>query len=304
MPGNEDTQGHRIRVLFESAADRVAVIAPFIKVDALRSLLDVVSPTVPLRCVTRWLPRDIAAGVSDPEVFDLLEARGHFSLSLVDRLHAKIYIAGDRCLAGSPNVTLAGLGGGHDEENIEVLVETTVDDPAVVATLDAISKVERPATRAMAQAARRLADCLVTSTSTAPDPDASWFPKSRRPERAYRIYLRPPDGYLGTADRVLLADLAHANLQPGRTEEEFRVAIRTLLAAIPIAAPILEATGDVTLTRADVQEYLRTLAGEEFSTRDLWMAFVNWMAYFFDDCVMKQEIAEIALRRAQVIDPQ
>ena len=75
-----------------------------------------------------------------PEIVDLLEARGHYSLSLVDRLHAKIYIAGDRCLAGSPNVTFAGLGGGNSDENIEVLVETTVDDPAVVATLDAVSK--------------------------------------------------------------------------------------------------------------------------------------------------------------------
>ncbi len=302
MVSNEDTQGHRIRVLFESAADRVAVIAPFIKVDALRSLLDVVPPTVPLRCVTRWLPREVAAGVSDPEIFDLLEARGHFRLSLVDRLHAKIYIAGERCLAGSSNVTLAGLGGGNEEENIEVLVETTTDDPAVVATLDAISKVERPATRALAEAARRLADSLVTSTAAAPDPNAPWFPKSRRPERAYRMYFHPPNEYLGVADQVLLADLAHANLQPGGAENEFRVAIRTLLAAIPIAAPILEASGDVTVTRADVQEYLETLAGE-FSTRDLWMAFVNWMAYFFADCVMKQEIAEIALRRAQVLDP-
>ena len=303
MVSNEDTQGHRIRVLFESAADRVAVIAPFIKVDALRSLLDVVPPTVPLRCVTRWLPREVAAGVSDPEIFDLLEARGHFRLSLVDRLHAKIYIAGERCLAGSSNVTLAGLGGGNEQENIEVLVETTIDDPAVVATLDAISKVKRPATRAMAQAARRLADCLVTSTTAALDRDVPWFPKSRRPERAYRMYLHPPDGYLGTVDRVLLADLARANLQPGSTEDEFRAGIRTLLAGIPIAAPILEATGDITLTRTDVHGYLETLAGEGFSTRDLWMAFVNWMAYFFADRVMKQEIAETALRRAQVLDP-
>ncbi len=48
---------------------------------------------------------------------------------------------------------------------------------------------------------------------------------------------------LAFADGALLADLAHANLQPGRTENECQVAIRTLRAAIPIAAPILEATG-------------------------------------------------------------
>ena len=300
--GNGDTQGRRIRVLFEGAGGEVAVIAPFIKVDALRSLLEVVPQAVPLRCVTRWLPREIAAGVSDPEIFDLLEARGHFSLSLVDHLHAKIYIADDRCLAGSSNVTLAGLGEAHDQENIEVLVETPVDDPAIVAALNAISEAERPATRAMAQAARRLAENLATSTAAMADRGEPWFPSSRRPERAYRMYSQPPDGYLGAADRVLLADVAHANIQPGVSEDQFRVAIRTLLAAIPISEQLLKATGDTTLTRADVQPYLEARAGERFSTRDLWMAFVNWMAYFFADRVMKQEIAEIALRRAQVLD--
>ena len=32
------------------------------------------------------------------------------------------------------------------------------------------------------------------------------------------------------------------------------------------------------------------------------LAFVNWMAYFFPNRVMKQEIAEIALRRARLLD--
>ena len=302
MTDNGDSQGRRVRVLFESAAGGVAVIAPFIKVDALRSLLDVIPPTVPLRCVTRWLPREVAAGVSDPEILDLLEKRGNFSLSLVDRLHAKIYIAGDRCLAGSSNVTLAGLGGGVGQENIEILVETTINDPAVAATLDAISGAERPATRAMAHSARRLADSLASLALPAFDGDSLWFPVSRRPERAYSVYTQPPAGHLGAADRMLLADLARANLQLGVGEDEFRAAIRSLLAVIPIAETLLEGTEDMIITRADVNSYLETLAGEEFSTRDLWIAFVNWMAYFFADRVMKQEIAEFALRRAQLLD--
>ena len=300
MVGNADTHGRRIRALFQNTTGTVAVIAPFIKVEALRSLLEVIPSTVPVRCVTRWLPREIAAGVSDPEILDLLEARGNFSLSLVDRLHAKIYVAGDRCLAGSSNVTLAGLGEGTDQ-NIEILVETTTNDPSVVATLDAVSDAERAATRAMAHAARRLADTLPTSTALASDHDIPWFPVSRRPERAYRVYTKPPDGHLGTADRLLLADLARANLQLGVGEDEFRAAIRSVLAAIPIAETLLKSAEDLTVTRADVHPYLETLAGEEFSTSDLWTAFVNWMAYFFADRVMKQEIAETALRRAQVL---
>ena len=299
---DKDTQGARIRALFEDTNGGVAVIAPFIKTDALRSLLEVIPSGSHIRCVSRWLPREIAAGVSDPEILDLLEARGNFSLSLVDRLHAKLYIAGDRCLAGSANVTLAGLGEGNDYSNIEILVETTIDDPGIAAALEEITQAERPATRNMAQTARLLADSLANSVTSAVSPEAPWFPGSRRPEHAYRFYTQPPNGYVGAADQVLLADLAGSNLQPGLYEEEFRRAVRSLLSIIPIAETLLESGEDMTFTRADASMYLETIASEDFSANDLWNAFVNWMAYFFPDKVMKQEITEIALRRARLLD--
>ena len=125
MTADSGTQGSRIRALFENTEDDVSIIAPFIKIDALRSLLKVVPSGIHLRCVTRWLPEEVAIGVSDLEILDLLEERGNFSLALVDSLHAKLYIAGDRCLVGSANVTLAGLGEGGDSNNIEILVDTT-----------------------------------------------------------------------------------------------------------------------------------------------------------------------------------
>ena len=297
-----DTQGDRIRAFFESASGELAVIAPFIKVDALRSLLEVIPEALHLRCVSRWLPREVAAGVSDPEVLDLLETRGSFSFSLVDRLHAKLYIAGDRCLVGSANVTAAGLGEGGAGGNIEILVESTIDDPGVAATLEAIAQAERAATISMARTVRRLADSLADTKAPAVGSDALWFPVSRHPERAYSFYTQPPGGFVGAADHLLLADLASSNLPPGLAESELRDAIRSLLASIPLAETLLEATEDTTLTRADASSWLETIAGDHFSTSDLWIAFVNWMAYFFPDQVMKQEIAEVALRRARVLD--
>ena len=295
------TQGARIRALFENAEAEVAVIAPFIKVDALRSLIRVIPAEAHLRCVSRWLPREIAAGVSDPEILDLLETRGNFSLSLVDRLHAKLYIAGHRCLAGSANVTLAGLGEGGDDGNIEVLVETTVDEPGIAATLEAIAQDERVATRSMARAARRLAERVTTPTPLPGALDGHWFPGSRRPEQAYGFYAQLPSGFLGVADQVLLADLARSNLSPGLGEGEFRDAIRSLLKAIPLAEALLAASEDTTLIRADASSWLEPISGDHFSSNDLWIAFVNWMAYFYSDRVMRQEIAEIALRRARVL---
>ena len=247
-----------------------------------------------------WLPQEVAAGVSDPEILDILEERGNFTLSLVDRLHAKLYVAGELCLAGSANVTLAGLGDGSSR-NIEVLVETTMDDPGISATLEEISRSERPATRLMAQTARRLADSLSTSTASTVDLDAPWFPISRRPEHAYRFYTQPPSELVKATDQILLIDVASSNLQPGLKVEEFRTAVRSMLAVIPIAQTLLDTTEDITLTRADTQSYLETISGDDFSTNDLWLAFVNWMAYFWSDSVIKQEITELALRRAQSI---
>ena len=294
---DRETQGARIRALFEDTAVEFMLIAPFIKVDALRSLLEIIPAEPHLRCVTRWLPRDIAAGVSDPEILDLLERRGNFSLSLVDELHAKIYIAGNRCLAGSANITLAGLGERGDGGNIEVLVETTVDDPGIAATLDAVALSERPATRSMARTARRLAEIVLSEGGQ----DVPWFPRSRRPEHAFRIYTQQPGRLDKAADHVLLADLARSNLPVGLEKDEFRDAVRSMLAAIPHAETLLEATEDSTLTRADASSWLERIAGEEFTARELWIAFVHWMAYFHPDRVMKQEITEIALRRARLL---
>lgn len=293
-----ETQGRRIRALFANAVDEVSVIAPFIKVDALKSLLEVIPPALRFRCVTRWLPREVAVGVSDPEILELLDERGNFTLCLVDRLHAKLYIAGTRCLAGSANVTLPGLGA-VNERNIEVLVETTIDDPGIAPTLEEISLFERPATSQMAQAVRRSANILAASITSAVDIAIPWFPISRRPEYAYEFYRQPSRDSVKTADRILLKDLAYSNLQPGLDEKGFRTAVRSLLSDIPMCKQLIDSKEDMRITRADAQSYLEEYSGEDISTRDLWLAFVNWVVYFFSDEVIKQEISEFALRRAQ-----
>ena len=298
MTNVERTQGERLRTLFRQAA-HATIIAPFIKTDALRSLLDVIPARAPIRCVTRWLPTEVAAGVSDLEVLDVLEERGVHELLLADRLHAKLYIAGNHCLAGSANVTLSGLGETNDAGNIEILVDADLDDPAVAAVLRSIESDAIPATRAMADAVRRLAEVL-PETPSLPF-SAAWHPVSRHPEQAYRLYSAPPSGFLSAANRTLLADIARSNISPGLDERGFREAIRELLRAIPIAVTFLNSTEDEFLTRADVSPYLETVTTVHYGSQDLWAAFVHWMSYYYDDVVMRQEISEIALRRAQLL---
>ena len=222
-----------------------------------------------------------------------------FELLLVDRLHAKLYVADDRCLAGSANVTLSALGETTGAGNIEVLVDTSVDDPGVSETLATIDREATPASDLMADAVRRLADAL-PSSDTFTDVKL-WHPFSRRPQHAFRVYSERVNGYVIAADRLLLADVARSDIAPGLSEQEFRHAIRDLLAAIPITATILTATGDTLLTRADVNAYFETLATDDFTAEEIWEAFVQWMSHFYDDMVMRQEVSEVALRRAQLL---
>ena len=200
MATNDSTQGELIRELFRDVDGDVTIIAPFIKVGALLSLLEVIPTSSKIRCVTRWLPREVAAGVSDPEIIDVLVQRGNFVLSLADSLHAKLYIAGEKCLVGSVNVTLAGLGETNGGNNIEILVETTIHNSGVASTLANILSLERPANQILAKAARRLADRLPSSVIS-DDVAGHWFPRSRTPERAYRLYSQPPEGFVGRLRR-------------------------------------------------------------------------------------------------------
>lgn len=263
-------------------------------------MLDAIDDDVAVRCVTRWIPQDVAAGVSDLGVFDLLEDRDRSEVVLVDRLHAKLYVADDRCLVGSANVTFAGLGESQ-EANLEILVESDVFDSGVMSVLEEIESVGRPATRLIADATRRLADSLPELTPM--DDSGMWFPISRRPDLAYKHYEDPPSGEHTAATRLLLRDIATANLPAGLPQEAFVREVRSRLGAIPIAAGILATSDDVLLTRSDVQTYLATKESEAFTAQDVWAAFVKWMVHFHSDSVMEQEIIEIALRRAQVLDP-
>ena len=291
------SQGHRIRNIFSEARESVAIIAPFIKVQALRWLIEVVIPDVHIRCVTRWRPEEVAEGVSDPAIIYDLKARGNYNLTLVDNLHAKIYIADKRCLAGSVNTTNKGFGD-VDNSNIEILLESSVDDPNIEYTLSKIDKIEKIATVKMAEKIMVLATSLLQQDISV---DEFWFPRSNKPDDAFEFYSNMPEEYLSEADRLLLLDLERTKIPPGLSEPEFRFEICSLLSEIPLVDALLDVTNDITLTRSDVHPQLKLLENEEFSVNDLWRSLVNWVAYFFSDQVMRQEISEVALRRARLI---
>lgn len=293
-----ETHGRRIRDLLSECDSTAVIISPFIKTKAFGYLMDSVPARCQLKCVTRWLPKEVAAGVSDPGILSMVETRGNAEVYLVDNLHAKLYIADGRCLVGSSNVTLAGLGEAGDS-NIEVLVESTVDDPGVAATLAEIGNEERRATREMAN----VLEDMVQSLEDLPGSVRvdGWIPKSFRAQDAYRVYSKPAQGYVTKADRILLADTAGADCQPGLEEAAFERRIRDRLSEIPFLKAFLGEDGDSMLRCVDVYDELEKYATDDYSVETLWRALVSWTTHFLRDRIIGQEVAEMALRRGKLV---
>ena len=295
------TYGEQIRSLFESAKKEVQIIAPFIKTNALKSLLDVLPKTIELHCITRWRLEEVIAGVSDPEVYNTLESRGNSTLYLVDNLHAKIFIADHQCLAGSANVTLAGLGGNSNIENIEILLETTTSDQNITTTLAKISESKRQVTRSMMEDINQFVNISLDKKLFEVKSSSKWLPCSKKPKSAFKIYSNPSKKHMLNTDHILIADLVKANLPFGLNESEFKAEICSLLLSIPLAKIFLEETRDTTLSQSDANLLFEEIEMGNFTKSDLWLSFVEWMSYFFPEKVMKHEISEIALRRAQIL---
>ena len=137
-------EGERIKALIESAKSEVLLCAPFIKERVFTTLLNVIPASVSVRVVTRWKAAEVATGLSDLAVFDVANERPRTEVCLLNALHAKLYMADDKCLVGSANLTAAALGW-RPRSNLEVLVSAKRSDPDVSVLLQKLA-LATPAT--------------------------------------------------------------------------------------------------------------------------------------------------------------
>lgn len=101
--------------------DETVFICPFIKVSTLEKILSRISESVDVSIFTRWRIDEILAGVSDLDVWKLVDSRYNTKLYIHPNVHAKIYRFSDVSLVGSANMTDAGLGWSRNS-NLEMLV--------------------------------------------------------------------------------------------------------------------------------------------------------------------------------------
>ena len=106
-------------------AERLLLVAPYVKADALSRILSDAVPNASLTCVTQWTLEDIAAGASDIQSWEIInELGGVFQLR--PSLHAKYYRIDGTTLIGSANLTNSAMGW-SPSPNLEILCQAGGD---------------------------------------------------------------------------------------------------------------------------------------------------------------------------------
>ena len=287
--------GDAVTELLGSAQRDAMVVAPFIRSVALERLLDAVPVGVEATIVTRWRPLDILTGASDLCVFDIAETRNS-RLLLRHDLHAKLFVADERCLVGSANVTATALGW-REPPNLELLApvgrrtaevrtfETTLfadPIPATVAERDRmIDLVDRLRDRLGPQGQ------LPASTADVPSLiPPTWVPQVGNPEDLYAVYRGEFDAVSRAARPTMLLELTLLGLAPGMSEDEFRDRVALTIAQAPAvreALLLIDETGDV--TEAEFDDILNRLDADRpaCSVADLLIVLQRWLSHFMPE---------------------
>ena len=281
--------------LLASAERDVRIVAPFIRSAALERLLAAVPKGVETTVVTRWRPLDILAGASDLGVFEVAKTR-NVRLLLRHDLHAKLFVADERCLVGSANVTATALGW-REPTNLELLAtvnrqtpeirdfETTLFAtviPATVAERDQmIALVDRLRNRLGPQAE------LLAATEDVPSLiPPTWVPRVSNPEDLYAVYCGELDAASRNTRPTMLEELALLGMAPGMLEGEFRNQVALAIAQAPVvkeALLLIDETGDV--TEAEFDDLLNRLQADRpvGAIADSLIVLQRWLSHFMPE---------------------
>lgn len=290
--------GEKLEMLCKGARREITLVAPFIKLVTLRRLLESVADHVTVKCITRWRPDEIVAGVSDIEIWALIQSRPLSSLWLRTDLHAKFYRADESCLVGSANLTGAALGW-SPQSNLELLLKTSHDLPEIeafentlfpgcVAVDDNLYRYMKGLVDEYSLSGQtviapvfnvmKIPSGTIVSTTT---PEA-WLPSLRHPETLFTAYCGNWDLLTSTSQVAAATDLEALSIPVGLTQKRFETYTAVLLLQKPIIRQIDEFVA-VPRRFGAVRDLLRRLPcvqNPKFVADDTWQTLMRWLLYF------------------------
>ncbi len=290
--------GYQLETLCQQAKCELLLVAPFIKLQALKRLLESAAKDVSITCVTRWRPEEIASGVSDIEIWPFLQTRNQSSLWLRNDLHAKYYRADRHCLIGSANLTLTALGWTRNP-NLELLIATAHDDMLIKferELLEGCVEIDQD----VFDRAKTMADALrsadfrpsVNTQQNLPQTESetsyprmkreAWIPTLRSPEKLFVAYQGRFDDLTAAARESALSDLSFLDVPTGLSGEQFEQYVGTLLLQFPIIKQVDDYVSESQRFGAVVQ-LLASLPCAQMTSFDgdrAWQTLMRWLIAF------------------------
>lgn len=281
-------------VLLELAASsqlEFVMCAPFAKQAVVSRIVSAVPGEARVTLYTRWRPEEVAAGVSDTGVLEVLQARGGL-VYLNDRLHAKFYRNENQVILGSANLTGAALGWSINP-NIELLASTGRETVAQVEQQLSIQSIQ--ATPELAVEVDEIADRLqkqaFVPANQLEEPTKTvglWLPKLRIPADLFMAYSQGPGSLTSRSSVAAAADLEVLDLPQGLSKEQFYLLVGHRLRQQPVAADI-----DHYLTQPrrfgevrDRIDQLTSIGRVDASTA--WQTLMRWLLEFLPDRYIRQ----------------
>lgn len=227
--------GNQLLSLLSSAKGSVRIAAPFVKIHALERVLLAIPDGVDVTCIARMRPEDVASGVCDLEVFDILHARKGATLFVHAHLHAKFFAADTLCLVGSANLSQTALGW-RNPSNVELLIELSTTEHGLEEWWAHLLGQSSQATDGMRDAIGEEAAKIAKSGEAIPrseieqDTNKStpiWVPECPRWTGLWEVYSGDEEQLPSSALKSARSDLTALSIPLGLSEPSFLRAIRT-----------------------------------------------------------------------------
>lgn len=284
----------QLQLLIESGIDEgrdVVLCSPFIKRPAFRWVLDQLHERARLMVFTRWRLNEIAAGISDMDIWRDMAHRGNATLHICHDLHAKYYRIGKQAVLGSANLTGAGMGL-NPVGNLELLVPANSDFPCAAFEEILIGEsilVDEALYSNILEAIQEV--CVQPiwdeplAEQVSPPVSFKWTPHTRSPAQLFAAYTGEETTVTGRNRQFVLEDLVALSIPAGLSESGFRRLGAASLGQQPYFRQVFCFCAEPRRFGAVRDWIMETgfAGGDREQASRLWQTTIRWLGYFFPE---------------------
>ncbi|QUS61579.1 phospholipase D family protein [Synechocystis sp. PCC 7339] len=284
--------GNNILSRTDNTKIELVLVAPFIKQSVLSQILDKTSENIDLIIVTRWIPEEILGGVSDIEIWNLINDRERSQLFLCQYLHAKYYRFDDLCLLGSANLTNRGLGF-NKQSNLELLICCSFTDKSLQDFEENLISQSFLVTQDIYETYKNMIENIdikielnSPSNFSIFEVNPNWIPLLRNPQELYLAYSDQWERLTTTGKELAKQELEYLSFTQGLSEKNFNLYIALALKQTPIIQYI-----DKHLDKPrrfgemkNIIDHFLTEMNLSLDSSHTWQTLMRWLLYFLPDC--------------------